>query len=151
MPLAGVTGHALAGAATANLIYDLPVAKANWPVQPYLGAGIGMTRLSLGDVSSQGLATFHPANLNTFTGPDTVTFGNGNALAYELIAGVSKPFSFKPGLELFAEYRFLGSSAANVFIYRVANGNDLVNGANCRFCVARQLATVGLRYQLPNP
>ena len=74
----------------ANAYYLLPARGA---LQPYLGVGLGAARVGLRDYRVNG---------------STVVDGHGNALAYQLIAGLR--YELSPRWALSADYRYLRTS-----------------------------------------
>ncbi len=112
-----------------NGIYDFSL---GWPVQPYLGAGIGYQWLQLA----------HRVN----DGGDYYMSGTRGSFAYDLVAGLSYQLPMVPGLSATAEYRF----------------TQLISSPNYRLDYGRGTTTVkigqsfnntiliGLRYQLFN-
>jgi hypothetical protein len=98
-----------------------------------------------------------PGN-NTYTGPDTVSFGSAGAFAFQAMLGVSLPLPFFPGLDGTLEYRFFGTAGADVPVNRLAaNTTNLVNGvvpnAHTRnsFQVLDHALLIGVRYRFGGP
>jgi opacity protein-like surface antigen len=128
-PLSNTTGTARTYAVMANVEYDLPIHAPTFPIQPYVGAGLGYARLDLGSVSGDGYTRFTVLPGNTYTGASTVSFGSAGAFAYQAMVGASMPLRILPGLTLVLEYRFFGTARLNVPINRVAaNATSFANG-----------------------
>ena len=83
----------------ANLLYDFGDETASF--RPYIGAGVGAGWNKWKNVQGAPSATL-PIGTSTFTDRDT-------AWQWQLIAGVTKPFSEK--LDGFVEYRYIGLQA----------------------------------------
>lgn len=154
-PLSGVSGGVGTYAVTANIAYDLPVRP--FGLQPYIGGGIGYGWLDLDSVHGLGNGTLYLRNHNSYTGPLSVNFSDGQALAYQAIAGVAFPVRGVRGLELTAEYRFFGTARAGAPITRTALGGVLVNGATPTVVSGNRLEAqddvvmLGARYSFGRP
>jgi opacity protein-like surface antigen len=152
LPLSNVDGDVDTSAIMVNLAYDLPLQPFGLPVQPYVGVGLGHAWLDFGGSGGNGFAKFALPDHNTFNGPDFVSFGSSSALAYQAIAGASLPLDILPDLNLTLEYRFLGTTRADIPVSRVAAGSITVNGAvpsshtHNGFEVHNNAVVFGLRY-----
>jgi opacity protein-like surface antigen len=150
--LTNVNGNAATYAVMTNLEYDVPLQPFGVPVQPYVGAGVGYGWLDLGSANGNGSATFRLPDNNTFSGPDTVSFGTAGAFAYQAIVGAALPIQKTPGLQLTFEYRFFGVARADVPVTRATTTGDLVNGmlpsshTHDGFEVHDSAVLIGLRY-----
>ncbi|WP_297493067.1 OmpA family protein [Acidocella sp.] len=120
-----------------NAIYDIPVA---FPVQPYIGAGVGYQWVKLN---------------SHFTTPfGTTTAGTRGSFAYDIIAGVAYNVPAVPGLALTAEYRFTQLTQSMNFKVNFPSGVIVPSGINTRVKfgqLANNTFLVGLRYQIFNP
>jgi OmpA-OmpF porin, OOP family len=95
LPLTNASGSAETYAVMANFAFDIPVHRFGWPVQPYIGAGVGYGWLNFNNAQGNGTTTFHLPDDNTFgPGPDLVSFGSAGAFAYQAIVGMSLPLQF---------------------------------------------------------
>ena len=155
LPLTNVAGNVATEALMANVFYDIPVQPFDLPVQPYFGAGLGY-EWSQFNTSGNGFGTIPLGLNNSVTGPDTVSFGNGSAFAYQAIAGLSVPIQAVPRLNLTLEYRFFGTANAVVPVARTIPG-IVVNGAvptsttNNNFSLGENALLIGFRYSLGAP
>lgn len=151
-PLSNVNGTMQTYGVMVNGFYDIPFQPFGM-VKPYIGAGVGYGWLHLGNTTGNGFATFRLPGNNTF-GPaaETVSFGTAGAFAYQVIAGAAIPLNFVPGLDATLEYRFYGTTQANVPTTRVADTTNTVNGVipsattQNGFSLANHAVLVGLRY-----
>ncbi len=118
-------------AAMVNGAYDIPLANFGlaWPFQPYIGAGVGFAWVDPSDASGVEPAIIHLPDNNTYTGPAAISYGSASAFAYQAIAGASLPISLLPGLEATLEYRFFGTTEANLEDTAVALTTNTINGA----------------------
>ncbi|WP_428487609.1 outer membrane protein [Rhodopila sp.] len=149
-PLGGVSASAMTYAVMANILYDIPL---RFPVQPYIGAGLGYGWLDFGNGGGAGFGRLGLAQGNTYTGPTTVSFGSAGAFAYQAIVGLSTPLRLLSGLQMTLEYRFFGMSRADILVNRTAtNTTNLINGATPSlqtrngFSVEDNAILIGLRY-----
>ncbi|MDD2703756.1 MAG: OmpA family protein [Acidocella sp.] len=115
----------------ANVLYDIPV---SFPIRPYIGAGVGYQWEELDHVHST-------------IGYDDEN-GTSGSFAYDVIAGLSYPLPFLPGLAVTGEYRFMELTADRQY------EDTLLGGAST---TAIKLGPsfshtflLGLRYQLFN-
>lgn len=151
LPFNTVHGANEATAVMANLIYDVP-AHRNWPVRPYIGAGLGYGWLNANGGGEEPVVLHLPQN-NTYNGPGQVSYGQAGAFAYQVMAGLSWPVSRVRGLEMTAEYRFFGTTRADVPATAVGSTNVLFNGAvptgfgRRGFEITDSSLLVGLRYR----
>jgi OOP family OmpA-OmpF porin len=151
LPLSETNGSAGIPAVMANAKYDLPDQQFALPVQPYIGGGVGYGWLNFDNAAGQGFAKFHLPRNNTFSGPDSVSFGNDGAFAYQAIVGASMPLGAVPNLDITFEYRFFGM-ASDIPVARVATDGFRVNGAipssvtRNSFEVHDHSIAIGLRY-----
>jgi OmpA-OmpF porin, OOP family len=152
VPLSGVDDSAKAYGVMANIAYDIPFRPFSLPIQPYLGAGLGLNKLDFGNGGGGGIAIFNVGNGNTVISPVNVRFGSADAFAYQGMAGFSMPVSAVPGLEATLEYRYFGTAQANVPVNRVSSTGVMVNGqllseqTHNGFQVSDQSILFGLRY-----
>ncbi|MCB5943609.1 OmpA family protein [Acidocella sp. KAb 2-4] len=112
-----------------NVLYDMNV---GWPVFPYVGAGVGY----------QWQQFAHRVN----DGGGYYFSGTEGSFAYDLIAGVSYPLPFVPGLSATAEYRFMQ-------LVQSRNYNLFATGGVHRAKIGQSSShtfLIGLRYQLFN-
>jgi OmpA-OmpF porin, OOP family len=152
VPLSGVDGSAKTYAVMANMAYDIPFRPFSLPIQPYVGAGLGLNKLDFGNGGGGGNAIFNVGNGNTVTSPVNISFGSADAFAYQGMAGFSMPVSAVPGLEATLEYRYFGTAQANVPVNRVSSTGVIVNGqllseqTHNGFQMSDQSILFGLRY-----
>ncbi len=121
-----------------NVLYDIPVA---FPVQPYVGAGVGYQWIKL---NSDFVLPLIPLE----------TSGTRGSFAYDVIAGISYPLAFVPGLSLTGEYRFMQLTSSENFNLNIPSGVNLPPGFNTKIKFGQESShtfLVGLRYQLFNP
>ena len=151
MPLTNVEGNAATYAVMANALYDIPFRPFGL-LQPYIGAGVGVGWLDLGNAHGNEPEIFRVQG-NTVEAPSVTDFGTAAAFAYQAMAGVSVPLSFLPGLSASLEYRFLGTATANLPTTHTSTATgDLVNGilpsisTHHGFSVADNAILIGLRY-----
>ena len=130
-PLTSPTGDVANYSVMTNVLYDLPVHVHPFglTLHPYVGAGLGYSWLDFNQTHGGGVTIFELPQHNQFTGPSAVDFGAAGALAYQAIVGASLPIRTVHGLELTAEYRFVGTARADIPVTRTATGGDTVNGA----------------------
>jgi OmpA-OmpF porin, OOP family len=117
--------------------YDFDV---DWPIFPYVGAGIGYERVALS-----------PAVQTTNQGIDTRVGGSKGSFAYMAAVGFSVPLPV-PGLAATLEYRFMGLTGNQN--YNIATGRPGGPGfiGSIKFKQEYDnIITVGLRYQWNNP
>jgi opacity protein-like surface antigen len=81
-----------------NVLYDIPV---DFPVTPYVGAGVGYQWVNAKYHSGIGI------NDGFNNNPGVAFSGAKGSFAYDVIAGVSYPLPMVPGLSLTLEYRFM--------------------------------------------
>lgn len=91
------TGNASALSGMANVYFDLPLLV----VRPYVGGGIGVTRLKANDVSAYGLPPVPPYTSLASIDASTTAF------AYQLMAGIG--FTFIPGVTTTIGYRWFAT------------------------------------------
>jgi OmpA-OmpF porin, OOP family len=95
-----------------NVLYDF--VGLGFPVQPYVGAGVGYQAVLDQNV--------HDYTATTATYLHTDTKG---AFAYQAILGVAVPIQAAPGLALTAEYRFMGLAGDRTYSgYGTAGGTS---------------------------
>ncbi len=112
-----------------NGLYDLPL---GWVVQPYVGAGVGYEWLQLAH--------------RVIDGGGYYMGGSEGSFAYDLIAGLSYPLSFMPGLSATAEYRFTQLvSRPEYTLYYPGGVSNVKIGQSFNNTIL-----IGLRYQLFN-
>ncbi|MCW8916594.1 MAG: OmpA family protein [Magnetovibrio sp.] len=87
------SGDAKATAFMANAVLDFDL---DLPITPYVGAGVGMARISLDNAS--------PFGGSSIDGTDTIT-------AYQGIAGAS--YALSPQMSIFADYRYFATGDAD--------------------------------------
>ncbi len=126
-PLKNPTGSFRNYGALANVIYDLQL--PGLPIVPYLGVGAGYGWLDFRNAGGVGRHRFDLPEQNTYTGPAQVSFGNAGGLEFQAIAGVAWPVPWVRGLDLTADYRFLGTDRIDVPVDRLALTNEKFNGA----------------------
>ncbi|MFT8243003.1 OmpA family protein [Roseomonas sp. BN140053] len=81
-----------------NVLYDFAI--PNFPLQPYVGAGVGYAWSEYNNIRGTRAAP----------GGDTVTFQDVDGhIAYQAILGAAYPIQAVPGLAVTAEYRYFGS------------------------------------------
>jgi OmpA-OmpF porin, OOP family len=152
-PLGNPGGSLKQYSVMANAIYQIPVGTSPFAIQPYLGAGIGYTRLDLSNVYGAGETIFSLPQNNTYTGPSNVQFGSAGALSYQGIVGVAVPVKAVRHLSVTLEYRYFGVGRAGVPVNRTATGGNTVNGvvpsatATDRFDGGNNSVLVGLSYR----
>ena len=130
------TGRAFSWGLMLNGYYDFNL--PGWPVQPYIGAGVGTVTQNWDNIRVANRA--NSGNFEHIVGTNTV-------LAYQLILGLAIPVEAMPGLAFTAEYRALGALDGDRDAYyypgnggpRIVGSADTTNGLN-------QSVTVGLRY-----
>lgn len=91
------TGSTSALSGMANAYFDLPLLF----FRPYVGGGIGVTRLKANDVSAYGLPPVPPYTSLASIDASTTAF------AYQLMAGIG--FTFIPGLTTTIGYRWFAT------------------------------------------
>ena len=113
-----------------NGYYDMDV---GWPVFPYVGAGVGYQWVKLNrDINTSGISVG----------------GTRGSFAYDVIAGLSYPLPWVPGLAATAEYRFMQLTASRNY-----NGS-FADGSTSFVKLGQQSShtfLIGLRYQWFNP
>ncbi len=114
-----------------NFLYDMNV---GWPVFPYIGVGAGYQWVHLSSHVNDG------QSLGTTFG------GTEGSFAYQLIAGLSYPLPWVPGLSATAEYRFMQLTEGRNYAVIGAPGGTEKLGQH-----EYHTFLLGLRYQLFNP
>ncbi|MGO9819012.1 MAG: OmpA family protein [Acidocella sp.] len=110
-------------------LYDIDV---GWPVFPYVGAGIGYEWVKLNrDINSSGV----------------LVGGTRGSFAYQIIAGLSYPLPWVPGLAATAEYRFMQLTASRNYYGSVDGESSYVKLGQQYY----HTFLIGLRYQWFNP
>jgi opacity protein-like surface antigen len=127
-PLGNPSGSLKQYSVMANAIYQIPVGKSPFAIQPYVGAGIGYTRFDLSNVRGAGNTIFSLANDNTYVGPSDVQFGSAGALSYQGIVGLSVPLRAVRNLSVTLEYRYFGVGRTGVSVNRTSSSGTTVNG-----------------------
>ena len=151
-PISGVGGSLKQYSAMANVLYDIPVGSSAFSIKPYIGGGIGYSRLNLHGVHGDGNATIDLAQNDTYTGAVDVRYGSAGAVSYQGIVGVAVPIRQVAHLSVIAEYRYFGVHHADVPVTRTAANGTMVNGATPvryntdDFSTKNNAALVGLRY-----
>jgi outer membrane protein OmpA-like peptidoglycan-associated protein len=127
-------GTVFSWGAMVNGYYDFNL--PGWPVQPYVGAGIGLMNQNWDNVRYSNAA--NGANFIHVVGTNSV-------LAYQLILGLAVPFS--PSLALTAEYRALGAldGDRDAYFYPGNGGARTVGSADTSNGIQQSLL-IGLRY-----
>ncbi|WP_254073478.1 OmpA family protein [Acidisphaera sp. S103] len=157
MPVGNTGGDARTYAAMANIAYDIPFHPFGLPLTPYVGAGVGYAWLDLGNATGNEPAIFHLPNHNTFETPATLSYGSAGAFAYQAMIGTSIPIRILPGLSATVEYRFFGTTRANVPEYLTGSNGNTVNGAtpsghsSAGFETLDHAVLIGLRYSFGAP
>jgi OOP family OmpA-OmpF porin len=152
-PIGDPAGSVRTYAVMTNVAYDLPVHIPGLPLRPYVGAGLGYGWLDFGNAGGDELAIIRLPQGNTYRGPVVVGFGSADALAYQAVAGVALPVRIVPGLETTLEYRFFGTTRADVSKSVVSTEAISVNGAvpaattHNGFDLHDSTILVGLRYR----
>ncbi len=100
------SGYVYSYGIMANAIYEF--ARFGWPVQPYLGGGIGYAWHQYDRVGGR-VNLFSPVTglRNGFA--DVRTDDTDGAFAFQAIGGLAIPIPAVPGLAITAEYRFFGT------------------------------------------
>ena len=80
----------------ANALYDIP---SRLPVTPYIGVGVGGQALEFDHLNSSSPGFHFPRPIGS---------SSIGSFAYQAIAGLSAPLPWVRGLDLTAEYRFIG-------------------------------------------
>jgi outer membrane protein OmpA-like peptidoglycan-associated protein len=93
-------GMASTYAFMANAYYDF---RVNWPIVPYVGAGVGYAITSYNQVTTT--TNGSPAPFPN----QTNIAGDDGQFAYQFILGASMPIAAVPGLALTAEYRYFAT------------------------------------------
>ena len=114
-----------------DVLYDFSLGV---PVYPYIGAGIGYQYVQL------------DSHIKAF---DENISGAKGSFAYNLVAGVSYPLSFVPGLSLTLEYRFMMITDNRNFAEAVTAGPS--GGINIIKQESSHTFLAGVRYQLFQP
>ncbi|MBF0250368.1 MAG: porin family protein, partial [Alphaproteobacteria bacterium] len=116
------TGDVSATSLMANVAYDFDLGL---PVTPYLGAGLGLSRVDMSNARPFGASSIDDTD---------------NALGLQGIAGLS--YAINDNLDAFADYRYF--TARNVDLNTRA-------GANASFDLDTHAVMVGLRYTFGAP
>jgi outer membrane protein OmpA-like peptidoglycan-associated protein len=127
------TGKSYSWGAMVNGYYDFNL--PGWPVQPYIGAGIGTVTQNWDNIRVANQA--NSANFEHLVGTNTV-------FAYQLILGLAVPMS--PSLSLTAEYRAVGAldGDRDAFYYPGNGGARTVGSTDTTNF--NQSVLIGLRY-----
>ncbi len=157
-PLADPKATLSTYAVMANVAYDIPLSSPAFPIQPYIGAGVGYGWLDFSGGGGAGFANLSLADSNSFTGPVTTAFGSAGAFAYQAMVGAAVPLRFLPGLSATIEYRFFGTARADVPVTRTSTETtNPINGAipsqtkQYGFEELDNAILVGLRYSFGGP
>ncbi|MCK8787485.1 outer membrane beta-barrel protein, partial [Roseomonas sp. NAR14] len=106
------SGYGRSYGVMANVLYDFNI--PNWPVVPYIGAGVGYVW-----TENKNVGGFLPG----YPGPTSNPTANGvrfrsddtdSQFAYQAIGGLALPIPAVPGLAITAEYRYLASLNARI-------------------------------------
>jgi hypothetical protein len=97
-PLADPKATLSTYAVMANVAYDIPLSCPAFPIQPYIGAGVGYGWLDFAGGGGAGFANLSLPGNNGVTGPVTTAFGSAGAFAYQAMVGAAVPLRFLPGL-----------------------------------------------------
>ncbi|MDR3506044.1 MAG: OmpA family protein [Acidocella sp.] len=110
-----------------NALYDF---NPNWPIYPYVGGGLG----------------YQWAKANSDVGNGLIKVGGtGGSFAFDVIAGISYPLPWVPGLSATAEYRFMQLTENRNYPTTVPGLAANVEQESSHTFL------LGLRYQLFNP
>ncbi|HYZ31939.1 MAG TPA: OmpA family protein [Crenalkalicoccus sp.] len=141
LPGSGNSGYMRTYGGMVNALYDFTL--PGWPVQPYLGVGVGA------GVSDWQNVRFTVPNVNAL--PTTYQIGNNTdtQFAYQAIAGLAYSLSaYVPGLALTGEYRFYGTLDPKLDVTRFSGPVQPVapTGATIKPTDYNHSILVGLRY-----
>jgi outer membrane protein OmpA-like peptidoglycan-associated protein len=126
-------GTAASYGVMANALYDFDLGPG-MPVMPYVGLGAGYI-----------WQNWDNARGTTSTSTVTTLDGTAGSFAYQAIVGAALPLNdVAPGLALTAEYRFVGTMAADVDASRTSNGSTTTGTAEVT--TFNHSLMVGLRY-----
>jgi OmpA-OmpF porin, OOP family len=122
----------------ANLYVGTERALGGQPLQPYLGAGLGIAWTAFHQVGAAGI----PPG----TGRRVFDDVDGR-LAFQAIAGMALPILALPGLALATEYRFLGTAGEARIEGRTEGvGGQLLGQGTGQFANRNHSLLIGLRY-----
>ena len=129
MNLTDVAGRVGTAAVMINALYEPDLRRFGITLRPYVGGGIGV-----GWRGYDGIAGDAPTILRlpdvTVIGPARSSrIGTYSHLAYQAIGGVAYPLPFLRGLELTAEYRYLGMDSVKYRTITQSSGGFTINGA----------------------
>lgn len=124
----------------ANLYIGTERALGGQPLQPYLGAGLGIAWTEFHQVG----AAVTPLG----PGPGRRVFDDVDGrLAFQAIAGMALPILALPGLALATEYRFLGTAGdARIEGRAEGAGGQLLSQGTGQFANRNHTLLIGLRY-----
>ncbi|RAI60928.1 hypothetical protein DOO78_02000 [Roseicella frigidaeris] len=127
----------------ANLYIGTERALGGQPLQPYLGAGLGIAWTEFRQVGVAG----------TPLGPGRRVFDDVDGrLAFQGIAGMALPILALPGLALATEYRFLGTAGdARIESRAEGAGGQLPSQGTGQFANRNHTLLIGLRYAFGRP
>ncbi|EFH11325.1 outer membrane protein, partial [Teichococcus cervicalis] len=120
-----------------NAYYDFH--QLNWPVVPYIGAGIGYVWTDYDDVRA-----------SAANGGNVRLNGDDGQFAFQGIAGLSLPITAVPGLALTAEYRFMGTLQPDVDS-TIRQGNVTLARGGAEVDNYNHSIMLGLRYAFNQP
>ncbi len=121
-----------------DVLYDIPVGL---PIFPYVGAGAGYQYVKLHNYEKLDVA------------PGGVS-GTKGSFAYNVIAGVSYPLAFVPGLSLTLEYRFMMQTESRKYGESITGGFPPGNPDGGKVKLGQMSShtfLAGVRYQLFPP
>ncbi|WP_262312401.1 OmpA family protein [Acidiphilium sp. AL] len=122
--------------AMVNALYDIPLGL---PVTPFVGAGIGYQFIDW-------------TNMGYNNGTTGLLFNNRQGgFAYQAIAGISMPVPSVPGLDITAQYRFMGISSGRQYYGYATGPGGTVAGFFKAGPDYNNAVLLGLRYQLFQP
>ncbi|MBO1073184.1 OmpA family protein [Roseomonas marmotae] len=138
--LPGISGRVRNYGVMVNALYDF---NMNWPVTPYLGAGVGYAWTKYDSVGSR---FFTPTGLGRAVSTND-TDGN---FAYQGIAGLAFPIAAVPGLSITAEYRFFATLDPEMDLV-TRSGNGPVRRVKFETENFNHSAFIGVRYAFNTP